>query len=130
MTEVYVIVIEGIFFSGGGLFTLLVSFIGLVATSRRSPCLLRFYAFCLVLAFTVLAGGVATSLKTIFTIHAGIDSSVTGSWMAMAKDYQEDDTTTATWDILHSNSGFIYVPLLRGFPCQLCHLDIYFLSTP
>ena len=50
-------------FTGGGLFTLFVSMIGLVATSRRSPCLLRFYAFMLLVAFLVLLGGITCSVK-------------------------------------------------------------------
>ena len=44
-------------YAGGGLFTLLVSVVGLCATSRRSPCLLVFYALCLCLAFLVLVAG-------------------------------------------------------------------------
>ena len=51
------------YFTGGGLFTLFVSMIGLVATSRRSPCLLRFYAFMLLVAFLVLLGGITCSVK-------------------------------------------------------------------
>ena len=45
------------------MFTLFVSMIGLVATSRRSPCLLRFYAFMLLVAFLVLLGGITCSVK-------------------------------------------------------------------
>ena len=44
-------------YAGGGLFTLLVSVVGLCATSRRSLCLLVFYALCLCLAFLVLVAG-------------------------------------------------------------------------
>ena len=51
------------YITGGGLFTLFVSMIGLVATSRRSPCLLRFYAFMLLVAFLVLLGGITCSVK-------------------------------------------------------------------
>ena len=84
---------------GGGLFTLMVSMIGLLATSRRSPILLRFYAFMLVLAFIVLLGGVACSLRVIFTIHVGVNHSLA---VPLIKNYGRDSAATSAWDNLHS----------------------------
>ena len=72
--------------------------IGLLATSRRSPHLLRFYAFMLVLAFIVLLGGVACSLRVIFTIHVGVKHSLAEP---LIKKYGKDPTATAAWDNLH-----------------------------
>merc|ERR1712098_963524 len=82
----------------GGL-TLLVSFVGLLAFSRpASPCLMRFYAVCLTLSFMVLLGGVAASLKTVFTIHVGLDRG--GSWKSLAGCYGSDPQATQLWDTL------------------------------
>ena len=80
----------------------MVSFVGLCATSKRSPCLLRFYAFVLILAFVVLLAGVASSIKVIFTIHVGLDNSLA---IPMAHKYGSDPSATHTWDDLHSESG-------------------------
>ena len=82
---------------GGGLFTLLVSIVGLVATSKRSPCLLIFYAFCLCLAFLVLVAGVVSSVRIIFIIYVGIDHSLA---LPLIENYGYDSHATATWDNL------------------------------
>ena len=103
------------FHSGGGLFTLMVSMIGLLATSRRSPVLLRFYAFMLVLAFIVLLGGVACSLRVIFTIHVGVNHSLA---IPLIRNYGKDSAATSAWDNLHGN-GLWFWPLsqyLQGVP--------------
>lgn len=84
---------------GGGTFTLIVSVIGLVATSKRSPLLLRFYAFMLTLAFLVLLAGVACSVRVIFTIHIGINHSLA---VPLIQRYGEDSVATHTWDKLHT----------------------------
>ena len=83
---------------GGGLFTLLVSMIGLVATSRRSSGLLRFYAVMLCLAFVVLMGGVACSVRVIFTIYIGVNHSLA---VPLMKSYGKDPQSTTSWDNLH-----------------------------
>lgn len=75
--------------------------IGLLATSRRSPFLLRFYAFMLVLAFLVLLGGVACSLRVIFTIYVGVNHSLA---VPLIKKYGMDPTATTAWDNLQGNS--------------------------
>ena len=94
------LIIQLLFFhSGGGLFTLMVSMIGLLATSRRSPILLRFYAFMLVLAFIVLLGGVACSLRVIFTIHVGVNHSLA---VPLIRNYGKDAAATSAWDLLVS----------------------------
>ena len=77
-----------------------VSFVGLFATSKRNPCLLRFYAFMLSLAFAVLLAGVACSLKVVFTIHVAHDSSSFA--IPTTKLYGKDSMATYTWDKLHS----------------------------
>lgn len=83
---------------GGGAFTLMVSMIGLLATSRRSPILLRFYAFMLVLAFIVLLGGVACSIRVVFIIHIGVNHSLA---VPLIRKYGMDPTATNAWDNLH-----------------------------
>ncbi|XP_059084591.1 CD63 antigen-like [Tigriopus californicus] len=82
---------------GGGLFTLMVSVVGLLATSKRSPCLLVFYAFCLCLAFLVLAAGVVSSVRIIFIIYLGIDH---GLALPLVKEYGTDPHATEIWDSL------------------------------
>ena len=85
----------------------MVSMIGLLATSRRSPMLLRFYAFMLVLAFIVLLGGVACSLRVIFTIHVGVNHSLA---IPLIRNYGKDSAATSAWDNLHGN-GLWFWPL-------------------
>ena len=89
---------------GGGLFTLLVSIVGLVATSKRSPCLLIFYAFCLCLAFLVLVAGVVSSVRIIFIIYVGIDHSLA---LPLIENYGYDSHATATWDNLQGKQMII-----------------------
>jgi hypothetical protein len=72
--------------------------VGLVATSKRSPVLLHFYAFMLILAFLVLLAGVACSVKVIFTIHVGVNHSLA---MPSIKTYGSDSFATQSWDKLH-----------------------------
>lgn len=91
---------------GGGLFTLLVSIIGLVATSQRSPCLLRFYAFMLLVAFLVLLGSITCSVKVIFKITSNDEfesDEMEEITTAFAKNYHPKNVTfaTKTWDSLH-----------------------------
>lgn len=110
------------FHSGGGLFTLMVSMIGLLATSRRSPVLLRFYAFMLVLAFIVLLGGVACSLRVIFTIHVGVNHSLA---IPLIRNYGKDSAATSAWDNLHGN-GLWFWPLSQypqGVPKSLVKIS-------
>ena len=73
--------------------------VGLVATSKRSPVLLRFYAFMLVLAFLVLLTGVACSVRVIFTIHVGVNHNLA---VPLIKRYGQDSEATDAWDRLHS----------------------------
>ena len=88
-----------IFLPGGGLFTLFVSFIGLTATSKRSPALLRFYALMLCTAFLVLMGGVVCSVRVVFIIHIGVNHALA---VPLMKSYGKDPQSTASWDNLHS----------------------------
>ena len=86
--------------------------VGLLATSRRSPCLLTFYALCLILAFLVLCAGVVASVRIIFTIAVGIDHSLA---LPLLKQYGKDKIATHTWDnlqgIQYNNSHIIRVPV-------------------
>ena len=92
-----------IFLPGGGLFTLFVSFIGLTATSKRSPALLRFYALMLCTAFLVLMGGVVCSVRVVFIIHIGVNHALA---VPLMKSYGKDPQSTASWDNLHSKFAF------------------------
>ena len=78
------------------------SIMGLVATSKRSPCLLLLYALLLLLAFFVLIAGVASSVRIIFIIFHGIDNYVSSLALPLVKRYGNDSFATTTWDSLHS----------------------------
>ena len=73
--------------------------VGLIATSRRSPCLLTFYALCLSVAFLVLCAGVVASVRIIFTIHVGTDHSLA---LPLIREYGKGAYATHTWDVLQS----------------------------
>ena len=85
-----------------GGFTFLVTLIGMGALScRRNGCVMKFYGTCLALAFILLAGSVATCLKSVFTIHAGSVGD-TQIWKDLAEKYGSDPLVTSTWDQIHS----------------------------
>ena len=92
---------------------MLVSIVGLVATSKRSPCLLIVYALLLLMAFFVLVAGVACSVRIIFIIFHGIEH-YSRLAVPLVKKYGNDPFATETWDSLH---GEIF-PLLSRLFCM------------
>ena len=82
---------------------MLVSIIGLLATSRRSPFLLVVYAVLLTLAFLVLLGGVVASVRIMFLVAIKLDRNLA---LPMIKEYGTNDHATAMWDDLHGKFLF------------------------
>ena len=118
-------------YAGGGLFTLLVSVVGLCATSRRSPCLLVFYALCLCLAFLVLVAGnfcqrdLCNQQMTIFVFrqewHVPFVSYSSSTWGS-----SRTGSTTPSRGPSSGTTARPVWPPTPGTPCKVssefCHL--------
>ncbi len=73
---------------------------GLIATARKSPCLLICYSFFLLLAFMILVAGIACSIRIIFVVYMDIDRTLA---LPLLKRYGFDSYATSTWDTLQGN---------------------------
>ncbi|XP_023344482.1 CD63 antigen [Eurytemora carolleeae] len=85
--------------TGGGLFTLLVSFFGFAAVAKEDSCLLTCFSVLLGVDFCILVAGIISSVRLLFDIQIGfLDADV----MTELSAYETNSWVRYKWDTMQT----------------------------
>ena len=83
--------------TGGGILTLLVSVLGLVAIAKEDTCLTMAYSLLLTLGVLIILGGIVSSVRLIFDIQVGF---LNADVIPELSSYETDSWVQYKWDTI------------------------------